>query len=204
MRRAFFAKSRILLSIFAGVPLLHGCTPAERAGSAGATAADDDTSTISPNGIVPPFRLSTLDGSVIDSKDLVGHKPFVVVFFASWCQICDAKMPVVVRTLDAIGGGGGAGAVPVIAIATDEDETWSDVAPWILRHQMRYPVVRGSSTTFTRRYNPFGGVPLVLVVGPEGRLLEVQLGYAADDAQRLREALDLAKAAMARRGSGGG
>jgi thiol-disulfide isomerase/thioredoxin len=141
------------------------------------------------DGPVPDFMLRTESGGTFDSRQLVGERAFVVVFFATWCAVCDLKMPLLRRALATTG------PVTAIGVAVDEAATWPRVAQYMKRHGLTsMPLVRAQKYPgFAVSYNPFGSVPLVVVVGQNGGLVDYQIGYAPNDGARLEAAVELAK-----------
>jgi peroxiredoxin len=157
-----------------------------------ADAVEDEQSELRPVGMddgpVPGFRVHTIDGRKFDSEELVGNRPFVVVFFATWCQMCEQKMPHLRGALDALG------PVTVIGVSVDDPDTWSRVPAFMQAHRLRFPLVRASQyPRFALSYNPFSMVPLVVVVGRNGGLVDYQMGYAPNDRERLIAAVQLAR-----------
>jgi len=140
------------------------------------------------DGPVPDFDLRSIDGQRFRSNDLVGEQAFVVVFFATWCHMCDLKMPLLRAALDAVG------PLTVIGIAVDDAETFRAVPGYVQRHGLRFPIVRAiDHPLFNISYNPFSTVPLVVVVGRNGGLVDYQMGYAPNDRERLIAAVRLAR-----------
>jgi peroxiredoxin len=112
----------------------------------------------------------------------------VIVFFATWCQMCEQKMPELRGALDALG------PVTVIGVSVDDPDTWSRVPAFMQTHGLRFPLVRASQyPRFALSYNPFSMVPLVVVVGRNGGLVDFQMGYAPNDRERLIAAVQLAR-----------
>ena len=144
------------------------------------------TAVIEPGRVVPAFRVRTVGGETIDSTSVVGERPFIVVFFASWCPVCARKMPVVGRVLaDA------PAELLVLDVAFDEAETWAEVPSYVERHGLTGELVRAADNpAFTRSYDPFGGFPLVIVVGADGIIRELQMGMGDDHEARLRRAIE--------------
>jgi len=141
------------------------------------------------DGPVPDFRLRAVSGQWFDSRQLVGERAFVVVFFATWCRVCDLKLPLLKRAVSS------AGPVTVIGVSVDDRQTWPKVDPYVRRHGLReMPVVPALRyPMFAISYNPFSTVPLVVVVGKNGGLVDYQLGYEPNDERRLEAAVRLAK-----------
>ena len=139
------------------------------------------------DGPVPKFRLRAVDGRTLDSAELQG-KPFVVVFFATWCQMCAMKLPVLRAALESVG------PVTVIGVSVDEPETWPQAPGFLRETGLRFPLVRAAEfPRFSLAYNPFSLVPLVVVVGRNGGLVDYQMGYAPSDRERFITAVKLAR-----------
>lgn len=140
---------------------------------------------IAPGRQAPPFELRSTDGELFDSTELVGQRPFVVVLFATWCRICHLKVPLVQRVLDEVGDG-----IVTIGVALDDSERWDDVAAFVERYGLSFPIVRGDRhAEFVSAYGPTGGVPAVVVVAGDGMPVEYQLGIAPNDPVDLATAL---------------
>jgi thiol-disulfide isomerase/thioredoxin len=144
---------------------------------------------ISPDERVPDFVVASKSCQVFDSRDLVGKQPFVLVFFASWCNVCEHKMPALREALMER-----AGELTPIFISLDEPEAWQDTEAFLERYGIRpgAAVAGRDFLGFSLGYNPFRSVPVVVVVGRSGHVVDVQIGVREDDEQRLGLALDAA------------
>ena len=127
---------------------------------------------------------------VLDTKALVGKVPFVVVFFTSWCPVCERKMPIVRKALE------GAGTdVLAIGVALDDEDTFGDVPAWVKRHGIPFRVVQGEAAPeLVQALDPRGSFPVLFVVGKDGVITDVQIGIKPDHATRLEQALQVALA----------
>jgi peroxiredoxin len=145
---------------------------------------------ISPEQRAPGFRLATADCQVVDSRDLIGKRAFVVAFFATWCSVCEYKLPLLKRALERHPG-----QLPLVLVSLDDSDTWPEVPEYLERHGLGLSAVRGHDFMgFSAGYNPFGGVPVTVVVGRSGRVLDVQVGVRRSDYARLMWAMDTALA----------
>lgn len=185
-----------LLSILAGslgIPVV-GCAPATSPLAAEPPVhPEEDTGepfrTLSPTERVPGFRVRTTRGESIDSTELVGKRPFVVVFFATWCGVCEMKLPVLARALEVVGGD-----IPVVSVGVDEPDTWHRVDGYLARLGFSHPTVRATDfPRFSTAYDPLATVPAVAVVGQNGYLVDYQLGYGPSPPRRLLLALRVAR-----------
>jgi thiol-disulfide isomerase/thioredoxin len=144
---------------------------------------------LGPREPVPPFRLIASDGSLLDSDALIGKRPFVIVFFTTWCEVCELKLPIVREVASRHGS-----QVTFVGVSIDEPETWHRVAPMMRRHGLDFPVVRGEwFPRFALAYDPLQTVPVVAVVGKDGYLVDYQIGWGADHRRRLHAAVALAR-----------
>lgn len=140
------------------------------------------------DGPVPEFKLKSVDGRTFESESLVGDRAFVFMFFATWCAMCDKKFDAVRRALKRTG------SVTMIGVAVDDAQTWPDVDAFVKEHGLEMPIVPAlENPKFTIEYNPFSTVPLAVVVGRNGGLVDYQLGYQGDDEDRFVAAVRLAR-----------
>jgi peroxiredoxin len=148
----------------------------------------DELEVIRPGHVVPAFKLTAEDGTVLDSEELVGHRPFVMVFFASWCRVCERKLPDVRKALENAGKD-----ILIIGVALDNPDTWKEVADYVKRHDIEdFKLVNGQANRdFARAYNPFGSVPVVEVIDRGGVIAELQRGYKTSHRDELIAALEL-------------
>jgi len=79
-------------------------------------------------------------------------------------------------------------------VSLDEDEGWAGTEQFLERHGLvpTSAVVGRDFLSFSLGYNPFRSVPVVVVVGRSGRVVDVQVGVHDGDDERLDEALDIA------------
>ncbi|MEM9692103.1 MAG: redoxin domain-containing protein [Myxococcota bacterium] len=147
-----------------------------------------DLPTIQPGRVVPAFALEAADGRAIDSSDLVGQRPFVVMFFATWCPVCEQKMPMIAAALrDAAGAD-----LPIIAGAFDEPETYPALEGYVDQHGLppRTMLVKvHEHRAFGASYDPFGSFPLIMVIDRNGIIVELQKGLKPRHEAKLAAAL---------------
>jgi thiol-disulfide isomerase/thioredoxin len=139
-------------------------------------------------GPVPAFDVVTVSGTEFDSSELVGQEPFIVAFFATWCDACETKLRSLQRALTK------SGSMLVIPVSVDGTETHDRVEPYLRAVGMGAPPVFASDyPLFTLSYNPFNTVPLLVIVGKNGGLVDYQLGYELEHERRLLDSLRLAR-----------
>jgi len=188
MPRATFAAA------FAASTLLAACHTASSAPSAAPVAAERSTEpgepfrVLSPHELAPAFQVESVDGTTFDSRSLIGQKPFVVVFFATWCHVCELKLPETAELLREVA------PLDVIGVSLDDPGDYAAVPGFTKRTRFSFPVVRGDDyPRFALAYDPLQTVPVVAVVGANGYLVDYQIGYSVTHRARLAAALEVAR-----------
>lgn len=120
------------------------------------------------SGLVPAFRLPTLDGKTVASADLLG-KPAVLVFWAPWCGVCQAETDNVSRAMRWAGERG-----RVVSIAAG----WSDVKQvegYVQRNRVDYPVLLGGDEQAEAFH--VEAFPTAYFLDEKGRIKGSAVGY---------------------------
>lgn len=119
---------------------------------------------------------------------LGGEGPMVVVFFATWCDLCSYKLRTVRRATKQIDG------AELLLVTVDDARTKHHVPGFLREHGIpEAPVIDGlAHPEFLERYNPASALPFVLVLGRDGRALDAQVGLQSGDGRRLENSLRLA------------
>lgn len=133
----------------------------------------------------PPFIVTDSHGMSISSDVVFGTTPIAIVFFASWCELCATKIQMIRRALHKTG------EVKTLWVAVDSEDTARDV-PGFMREQRLADeayIVASDHPDFSAGYNPISSIPLVVVIGKSGELVDYQIGVQPDDGPRLEQAL---------------
>lgn len=127
----------------------------------------------SPDEAAPAdLAFTGLDGRGIRLADLRG-KLVIVNFWATWCTPCLHEIPLLVQMQARYGARG----LQLIGPAVDDIEDARRAAPGL---HFNYPVAVSAPEAMlelmTRLGNEQGGLPFSVVIAPDGRILERQLG----------------------------
>lgn len=118
-----------------------------------------------PREVAPPFSLQTLDGKKLKLQDYRG-KCVLLYFWATWCKGCVASTPNVKRFYEELSE---YDDFVMIGLAIDEDE--SGVRRYVERNKLTWPQVRlGLNSQVEADYGIIG-VPIFILIGPDGRIL---------------------------------
>lgn len=136
---------------------------------------------------VPSFQLVSPSGE-IPADFQVGEQALVVVFFASWSELCSHKMKTIRIATERVVG------AKLVFVSLDGPDTIHHVPGFLREHRLSgAPVVNGlENPAFLASYNPTSSLPHVAVVGRYGSLVHEQIGLHSGDGVRLEEALRLA------------
>jgi thiol-disulfide isomerase/thioredoxin len=138
---------------------------------------------------IPAFRVHTIAGDVFDSEAFIGKRAFMLVYFATWCQVCRMKLPMVRFVLDRY-----AADLEVFGVVMDDQSTWHDVPTYLERYDIDYELIRAEQfPRFAAAFSPSGLVPAVTVVDKNGYVLEYQHGYSRSHLASLIHAVTVAE-----------
>lgn len=106
------------------------------------------------------------------------NRPVVLVFFATWCGVCQKELPEVQRAVD---------RNPGLQVLLLSDEDPRALGAWLSRRQLRLPTGGGAGATL-RSYG-VRVLPSAVVVGADGRVLysgegALGVGRALREAER--------------------
>jgi peroxiredoxin len=112
----------------------------------------------------PGFRVTTLDGSRIDSKELIGKKVIVLRFQASYCKPCARESPALSTLAERYRDRD----VDVIAIHVQD--TLADTERFAKRTKATYPIALDPRLNLGNRFG-FKGTPYTVVIDKKGEMV---------------------------------
>lgn len=117
---------------------------------------------------IPGFDTQLLDGRTLAAADLAG-RPLLVVFWATWCPVCQKEMPL----LDALHKRYRARGFEILAVSIDAERL--EVDEFRREHRVGFPVAMRSA-----RHSEIFGItktpPRFFLVDRRGRLAFRHLG----------------------------
>lgn len=134
---------------------------------------------------VVPFRLTTVDGEAYDFGSVLGQRPAVVSFWASWCAPCVVEAPHL-QVLHAELGD----KIEVVGVSIDEPSKRGKLKALVKRLGLSYPVPLDADGAIYAQFNPGGSIPYTLVVNAAGDVTYVATNFEEGDEVKLRAAVE--------------
>ena len=114
--------------------------------------------------LAPYFSLRDISGQKVTLDDFKG-KPFLLVFWATWCPTCRSEIPILNKLAQE--------GHTVVAIALDKDR--EKVVQFAKEHGIRYKVLMGNYQV-TIDYGNVRFLPTIFLVDPQGYIVGRMVG----------------------------
>jgi len=119
---------------------------------------------IEEGAIAPAFRLQNTAGQRVALRDLQRKGLVLVNFWATWCSLCKAEVPILNKVYQDFDSKG----VTVIGVAVEDRQDM--VATYRKRHDVQYPVLLDTSGDVSRDYGLFA-LPMTVLVDQKGTVV---------------------------------
>ena len=133
---------------------------------------------------LPAVNLKTIDGKTINTAELSNDgKPFIISFFASWCQPCNRELKAIQEVYadwqDETG-------VKVIAISIDQAQNIQKVKPLVDGNGWEFDILLDPNSDFKRAMG-VNMIPHVFIIDGKGNIVESRSGYTEGGEEHLIE-----------------
>lgn len=143
---------------------------------------------------MPPFSVTTLDGTEVKMAELKG-KVVLVNLWATWCGPCWEEMPRLEKEI----WQKYKSSADFVMVAIAREQTEQEIAAYRKEYDLSFPMAADPKRE-TYRLFAKGGIPRGYVVGTDGQILYQSLGYDPDEFEQMKKVIEkeVAKAAKAK------
>lgn len=152
-----------------------------------AVAQDRDTTSLNSKK-APDFSLKTLDGKQLRLSDQKG-KVVVLDLWATWCPPCRKSLP----HLQSLSVNKDLAARGLVVWAVNQEETPQTVREFVGTNNYTFTVLMDADGRIGQSYL-VQGIPTSVIVGRDGTVSSVFIGFGADSAKSLDDAVNRALA----------
>jgi peroxiredoxin len=118
----------------------------------------------------PPLVGQTLDGRTLTLAQLRG-KPVLVTFWATTCPSCIEEVPHLIHLYQELHPKG----LEIIGVAMAYDPP-DQVRAMVAQRKIPYPIVMDNQERIAQAYDNVRLTPTTVLISPEGRIVQYQLG----------------------------
>ena len=131
----------------------------------------------------PPFETVDLAGQPVNLQDHL-HKDVVILdFWATWCGPCVQALPIVAGVAEEYKDRG------VVFYAVDQEEDAETISEFLAEEQLDVPVAMDADSAIGDLYG-VDGIPHTVVIGKDGKVQVVHVGFTDGMEKQLSTELD--------------
>ena len=139
-----------------------------------------------PGKPAPDFTLRTVDGQTVRLSDRRG-KVVLLDFWASWCGPCRASLPHIQEASESDSWANRG----LVVWAVNARQSAEDVGYFLGNNQYTFTALLDEDGTVMSKYG-VRGIPMTVLIGRDGKVENVWVGYGDDSAREIDDAIDKA------------
>ena len=143
-------------------------------------AAQAQESGIAVGARAPAVIVPSLDGAPVDLATLIGRKPFLLEFWATWCEVCEALLPTVRQAHAEFGD-----RVEFLGVNVAVNQTPERVRKYVAATRPPFRALYDSAGVSTRAYEA-PTTSFIVIVDRAGKIAYTGTGERQDLAAALR------------------
>ena len=111
----------------------------------------------------PNIELKTLDGETFELSQWIGKKPFVLVFYVTWCKTCKGEIPTIKKIHKTYAGE----ELGLITVNAHFKDSLDNARRYRKEHELPYTILFDEAGHAADKYMVLG-VPMILMVDKSG------------------------------------
>ena len=131
----------------------------------------------------PEFDIVTLDGDKTPLTDLLGEKIIVLDFWATWCGPCREALPILIKVT------GEFKDENIVFFAVNQQEDADTIGAFLEKEGLKPTVAMDPEGKIGEAYG-VTGIPQSVIIGMDGRVQVVHVGFTAGFEEQLRKNLE--------------
>jgi thiol-disulfide isomerase/thioredoxin len=132
---------------------------------------------------LPKCALSSIDGARPIDLSAYKGKVLYLDFWASWCGPCAKSFPFMNQLQEEFGGKG------LTLVGVNLDENSDDANAFLSQHPANFTIAADKGEECARQFD-VKAMPSSYLIGPDGVIHHVHLGFRADAGKELRESVE--------------
>ncbi len=112
------------------------------------------------------FTGKDTEGNLIDMDKIIGKKPVMLVFWASWCPSCRVEAPAINKLVKEFRGQG----MEFVGVNIGHNDSIRRAPSFIKKLDMNYPTIFDAKGKISSKYR-IQGVPTIIVADNKGTIL---------------------------------
>lgn len=132
------------------------------------------------------FSAPLLSGKAYDFSEVLGKKPVVLTFWASWCAPCIEEAPQLQRMFEMYAPKG----VAFAAVSIDEPDDYPTLRTLVADKALTYPVPLDPRGEILATYADGASIPLTFVLSRSGDVVYRHHNFEAGDEIALKAAIE--------------
>jgi thiol-disulfide isomerase/thioredoxin len=167
----------------AGIVLMSSCNRTDGQPNARVEVSDPDESISLIGKLAPDVEGELLDGSKFSLKESYAKNVVLLDFWATWCGYCVEELPILMKLADEFKDKG------VVLYAVDQEEDAETIRKFLQEKDWKLNVVLDTDGKHVSAYR-VNGIPQLVIIGRDGNVHQVHVGFAPELEQLLRTELN--------------
>ena len=131
----------------------------------------------------PALALKDLDGQPYDIRDVLGKRPILIEFWATWCPLCAKLFPQLRAAADHYGD-----SIEFLGVNVTVSQTREAVRQYVAEHRVPFRVLWDDEGEGVRAYD-VTGTSLIVIIDRVGRVAYTGYGEDQDIGSVLRKVM---------------
>jgi thiol-disulfide isomerase/thioredoxin len=140
----------------------------------GAARSEAQEAGIAVGSRAPAVTVADLEGAPVDLGEYIGHRPVLLEFWATWCEVCEALLPAVRAAHDRFGD-----RVEFFGVNVTVNQSPERVRKYVAEHGPPFRTLYDREGTATRAYKA-PTTSFIVIIDRAGKVAYTGVGASQD------------------------